>query len=69
MELSARMAKLYQEDVGLIGCVEPDVQPKVSEHIPEIIALIQQLVAREVAYVVDGGRHVAAAGVSSHARR
>ncbi|APR83379.1 Cysteinyl-tRNA synthetase [Minicystis rosea] len=51
-ELSAKMALLYQEDVGRIGCVEPDVQPKVSEHIPEIIALIQTLIARGTAYEV-----------------
>jgi cysteinyl-tRNA synthetase len=52
MELSAKMARLYQEDVGLIGCVEPDVQPKVSEHIPEIVALIAQLIEKGAAYEV-----------------
>ena len=35
IELSARMARLYQEDVGALACVVPDVEPKVSEHIPE----------------------------------
>src|SRR5262245_6081726 len=35
MALSARMAKLYEEDIRALGCVDPDVQPKVSEHIPE----------------------------------
>src|SRR4051812_15605433 len=61
MELSARMARLYQEDVGLLGCLEPDVQPKVSEHIPDIVALIQQLIARGAAYEVttpSGARDV-----------
>src|SRR5262245_4666431 len=33
LELSARMAKLYQEDVRAIGCADPDVEPKVSDHI------------------------------------
>src|SRR5437868_3332740 len=33
MELSARMTALYEEDVRAVGCVDPDVQPKVSEHI------------------------------------
>jgi cysteinyl-tRNA synthetase len=53
MALSARMAKLYEDDIRALGCVDPDVQPKVSEHIPEIVALIERLVARGAAYAVD----------------
>ena len=52
MELSARMAALYQDDVRAIGCSEPDVQPKVSEHIPDIIALVKSLIERGAAYEV-----------------
>jgi cysteinyl-tRNA synthetase len=61
LELSARMAKLYQEDVRAVGCVDPDVEPKVSEHIAEIVALIEQLIARGAAYEVkmpSGARDV-----------
>jgi len=61
MELSARMARLYEEDVRLIGCVDPDVQPKVSEHVAEIVALIESLIARGAAYEVtmpSGARDV-----------
>jgi cysteinyl-tRNA synthetase len=61
MELSARMAGLYQEDVRAIGCVEPDVQPKVSEHIAEIVALVQSLIDKGAAYEVtmpSGARDV-----------
>jgi cysteinyl-tRNA synthetase len=53
MELSARMAGLYQEDIAALGCLKPDVEPKVSEHIPEIIALIERLIAAGSAYVID----------------
>jgi len=48
--LSARMAKLYQDDVRAIGCVAPDVEPKVSEHIAEIIAMIETLIENGAAY-------------------
>src|SRR5581483_2098878 len=61
MELSARMAALYQEDMRAIGCDDPDVEPKVSEHIPDIVALIQGLIARGAAYEVtmpSGARDV-----------
>src|SRR5580692_6971685 len=37
MVLSAAMAKLYQDDVAAVGCTEPDVEPKVSKHIPDIV--------------------------------
>ncbi len=52
-DLSARFAKLYQEDIAAIGCAKPDVEPKVSEHIPEIIAIIEALIAKDAAYVLD----------------
>ncbi len=51
--LSARFAKLYQEDIAAVGCAKPDVEPKVSEHIPEIIAIIETLIEKGSAYVVD----------------
>ena len=53
MELSARMAVLYQEDMAKLGCVDPDVQPKVSEHISQIIELVSKLIGNEAAYVAD----------------
>jgi cysteinyl-tRNA synthetase len=52
VELSSRMARLYQEDMHALGCADPDVEPKVSDHIPEIVALIEQLVRLGAAYEV-----------------
>ncbi len=51
LALSAEMAKLYQEDIGKLGCVTPDVEPKVSGHIAEIISLIERLIQNGSAYV------------------
>jgi cysteinyl-tRNA synthetase len=61
MELSARMAKLYQDDISALGCAPPDVEPKVSEHIAEIVALIEKLIGLGTAYEVqlpNGARDV-----------
>jgi cysteinyl-tRNA synthetase len=44
------MAKLYKEDMALLGCLAPDVEPKVSEHVTDITALIERLVAIGSAY-------------------
>ena len=53
MALSGRMAELYQADIAAIGCSPPDVQPKVSESIGDIIAFIERLIAAGAAYVVE----------------
>jgi cysteinyl-tRNA synthetase len=53
MALSGRMMALYQEDMGALGCLTPDAEPKVSEHIPQIIAFVETLIAKGAAYVVD----------------
>lgn len=52
LDLSARMAPIYQQDMRTLGCSDPTVEPKVSEHIPEIIAMIERLIANGSAYAV-----------------
>jgi cysteinyl-tRNA synthetase len=54
MALSARMAAIYAEDMAAIGCDQPTHEPRVSETIPEIVALIEKLVGNGAAYVVTG---------------
>jgi cysteinyl-tRNA synthetase len=52
LELSARMARIYQADMRELGCLDPTFEPKVSETIPEIIELIREIMARGTAYEV-----------------
>ncbi|MEW5761898.1 MAG: cysteine--tRNA ligase [Bacillota bacterium] len=52
--LAAKYVAAYFEDADALHVRRADVHPKVSEHIPEIIALIERLLARGYAYVVDG---------------
>jgi cysteinyl-tRNA synthetase len=44
------MAAIYQGDMRDLGCVAPTHEPKVSEYIPEIIELVEKLVANGSAY-------------------
>jgi cysteinyl-tRNA synthetase len=53
-ELAAQAAGWYIEDTDLLGLGRPDVEPKATESIPGIVAAIEELVARDVAYEVDG---------------
>lgn len=44
----------YQEDMARLGVSQPDVAPKATEHIAQIIAMIDQLIAQGHAYFADG---------------
>jgi cysteinyl-tRNA synthetase len=54
LALSARFIEEFRKDAQGLHLLEPDISPKVSEHIPEIIALIAQLISRGVAYESQG---------------
>jgi cysteinyl-tRNA synthetase len=53
-ELAARFTEAYREDMARLGNVAPNIEPKVSEHLPQIIALVQRLIDSGNAYAVDG---------------
>jgi cysteinyl-tRNA synthetase len=43
----------FHEDVAALGCLEPDEEPHATEHIAEMFAIIERLVARGLAYVAS----------------
>ena len=53
-EISRRYTELFLADVRALGMREPKARPKASEHIPEMLELIEGLIARGYAYEVDG---------------
>ena len=44
----------FNEDVKVLGCVAPTIEPRATEHIPEMIALIETLIAKDLAYPAHG---------------
>src|SRR4051812_35852323 len=54
-ELAAAMAAAYRADTDGLGLGRPDAEPLASETIPEIVDLIERLVARGAAYASDDG--------------
>ena len=52
--LAARFADAYNRDMARFNVLAPDIEPKVSTHIPQIIDLIKLLVDNGTAYAVDG---------------
>jgi cysteinyl-tRNA synthetase len=53
-EVSERNIAAFHADMLALGVLPPDAEPKATEHVTEMIALIERLVARGYAYVVDG---------------
>jgi len=52
-DVAARYADEYHRDLAALGMLIPDVEPRVSDHLPEIIALVETLQERGLAYAVD----------------
>ncbi len=54
LELSRRFIQEYLDSMDALGVERADLYPKVSEHITEIIEMVEQLIANGHAYEVDG---------------
>jgi cysteinyl-tRNA synthetase len=52
--LAAEVSQWYIDDTGDLGLGRPDHEPKATETIPEIVALIGELVDRDLAYAAGG---------------
>ena len=53
-ELTEETNRVFQNDVQALGCLAPDVQPRATEHIAQMIAIIERLIASGHAYAADG---------------
>ncbi len=53
-EVAKKYTEEYYTDMDRLGVGRADVEPKATEHIPEIIAIVRGLVEKGYAYVIDG---------------
>lgn len=53
-ELAHRFIEEFYTDMNKLGIVPPDIEPKATEHIAEMIALIAQLIEQGKAYPAGG---------------
>ncbi|MFH0815863.1 MAG: class I tRNA ligase family protein [Methanobacteriota archaeon] len=51
LQLAERCEKAFERDMALLNIMPPELRPKVSEHIQEIISVAEMLVASGKAYV------------------
>jgi cysteinyl-tRNA synthetase len=54
-ELTKRYIKAMHEDFQTLNLLEADVEPKATDHIPEMLQLVQQLIDKGFAYVGGTG--------------
>ena len=52
--ITGRFAAAYREDMAALGVVAPDIEPEVTTHMPQIVAMIAQLVDSGHAYAAEG---------------
>ena len=52
--LTKRTAKQFHEDMAALNTLPPDVEPRATDHIAEMIAMIEELIANGHAYAADG---------------
>jgi cysteinyl-tRNA synthetase len=53
-QITERFTEVYRGDMGALGIAPPDIEPKATAHITQIITMIQSLIANGHAYAADG---------------
>ncbi len=67
-EIAARYIKEFYADMGALGMLPPTVEPKATEHIPEMIALVRRLMEKGHAYQVEGDVYYAVESFPEYGR-
>ena len=52
--LTEKTINYFHDDAKYVGALKPTFEPRATEHIPEMIELIEKLISKEFAYVADG---------------
>jgi len=52
--ITQRFAAIYHEDMAALGVARPTVEPRATDHINDIIAMIEKLITRGCAYAAEG---------------
>ncbi len=53
-QITAQFIQAYNDDMGTLGVQMPDIEPRATQHIGEMVAMIQTLIDKGHAYENDG---------------
>ncbi len=65
-QLAQRYIDSFTQDMATLGVLPPGLEPRATEHIPEIVAMVQALVDKGHAYVVEGDVYFAVRGFARY---
>jgi cysteinyl-tRNA synthetase len=68
MQVVETYARAYFEDMDALGVRRPDISPRASGHIPEQIAMIEELIKEEHAYVNNGSVYFSVASFPEYGK-
>jgi cysteinyl-tRNA synthetase len=68
MEIAAAYQARFHEDERALNILPATVYPRATEHVPDMISMIEKLLARELAYTVDGTVYFAVKRFSGYGR-
>ena len=54
-ELTERFIAEFHADIAALRCLPPNLEPRATAHVPDIVALIQRIIANGHAYALAGG--------------
>jgi cysteinyl-tRNA synthetase len=66
--ITARYIDEFHKDGEALGLLAPNLEPLATHHIAEIIAIIEQLEAKSLAYRVDGDVYYSVAGFAGYGK-
>ncbi|MBN1381492.1 MAG: cysteine--tRNA ligase [Deltaproteobacteria bacterium] len=67
-EIAERYIGEHNEDMDALGIARPDAAPRATQYIQEMIRLIEKLIAKDLAYVVDGDVYYAVENFSDYGK-
>ena len=53
-DITARFIKAYNDDMAALGVQPPDIEPRATQHIGEMVAMIETLIEKGFAYEAEG---------------
>src|SRR6476646_70431 len=53
-ELTRRTIALFQADMAALGALPPEVEPRCTGHVPQMVAMIERLISSGHAYAAEG---------------
>ena len=67
-KIAERYTQSFHEDLETLGLLQPDMEPKASETVPEIIEMVSELIRTKKAYVSGGDVYFSIAAMKDYGK-